>query len=351
MRRTVIASILIASLGIGPVAGGDLPRAYFEATGPGTWARYETTLSDGGKNTATYTRLADESGAFVVEVTTEFLEGPATGHRSVSIFVLDPDFDWKQRFLSFGKALSGATFVMEGRPPMPQPEKMVEAMRESMADFAGGFKAAGTTTRGGVECDLYTYKAVLGGPNSGTMGGEVCLNADVPFAVVHQTATSHGEKSGESSFETRLLESGAAPPRPAPMQAAVSAPEEAPGSPKAARTNIAMAFKRGFIALDFRVLANTGGRVFDVAVTNLGSEPLIVGAGTSTYAFEVGPPIGTLFFQPVSNQDLALGPGETSGVFRAAQTDERGVRSGSFRLVMVEGIPTFTGEVEVGKIE
>ena len=115
--------------------------------------------------------------------------------------------------------------------------------------------------------------------------------------------------------------------------------------------NIALAYQRGAIALDFRVPANTGGRVLEVAMTNLGIEPLVIGVGTNTYSFEVGPPIGTLFFQPVHEQEIKLAPGETSSEFHAAQNDDRGVRKGSFRLINYRGVPTLTGNVEVGKIK
>ncbi len=336
--------------GAGPVSAGDLPLAYFEATQPGDWARYETTVSGGGKNAATYTRLADEGGGFAVEVATEFLEGPGAGGSATSVFTLAPDFDWKRRFLSFGKSLTGATFVMEGRPPMPQPAHMVAAMREAMADFAGGFDAAGRAMHGGVECDVYTFRAVLGGPNSGTMNGKVCLSAAVPFGVVHQSATSRNESSGESSFETILVDSGSGTPRSAPLQAA-DQPAEPGGKGAAKRMNVALAYQRGAIALNFRVRADAGGRVLEVSLTNLGAEPLVIAVGTTTYAFEVGPPIGTLFFRPVYEQDVELAPGETSAELHAAQDGKRGARAGSFRLVMVSGVPTLSGEVTVGKIE
>lgn len=350
MKHTILFGALLALLGVDPGQAGDLPRAYFEETQPGAWARYETSVTGGGKNAATYTRLADESGGFVVEIVTEFLEGAGAGGSSTSIFALNPNFDWKRRFLSFGKGLSGATFIMEGRPPMPQPEKMVAAMRDSMADFGGGFSATGTAIRGGIECDVYSFRAVLGGPNPGTMSGEVCLSAAVPFGVVHETATTRNEKSGESSFETLLVGSGSGSPRDAPAQKA-ALPAERPPQPTAKRLNIAMAYQRGAIALDFRVRANTGGRVLEVALTNLGEEPLVISVTTSTYSFEVGPPIGTLFFQPVYEQDVALAPGETSDEFHAGQSAGRGVREGTFRLVNERGVPTLTGDMKVGKIK
>lgn len=350
MRHTILLGALLAGLGAETMSAGDLPRAYFEATEPGSWARYETSLSEGGKNAATYTRLSDEGGGFVVEVATEFLAGPGAGGSSTSIFTLAPDFDWKRRFLSFGKALTGTTFVMEGRPPMPQPERMVAAMRESMADFAGGFEAAGSATRGGVECDVYTFRAVLGGPNPGTMDGEICLSSVVPFGLVRQSATMRNEKTGESSFETLLVDSGAGAPREAPVQAVARPLEPAP-APAAKRMNIALAYQRGAIALDFRVPGDSGGRLLQVALTNLGAEPLVIGVGTSTYAFEVGPPIGTLFFQPLEEQDVELAPGETSSELAASQNETRGVRGGAFRLVMVRGVPTLTGSVKVGRVE
>ena len=77
----------------------------------------------------------------------------------------------------------------------------------------------------------------------------------------------------------------------------------------------------------------------------------MIGVGTSTYAFEVGPPIGTLFFAPVYEQDVELAPGETSSEFHAAQDADRGVRAGSFRLANKRGVPTLTGDVKVGKIK
>ena len=115
--------------------------------------------------------------------------------------------------------------------------------------------------------------------------------------------------------------------------------------------NIALAYQRGAIALDFRVPGDSGGRLLQVALTNLGAEPLVIGVGTSTYAFEVGPPIGTLFFQPLEEQDVELAPGETSSELAASQNETRGVRGGAFRLVMVRGVPTLTGSVKVGRVE
>lgn len=345
MRSAVLLATLLAPLATDAASAGDLPRAYFAATAPGSWARYETSVSGGGRNAATYTRLEDADGGFVVEIASEFLEGPGAGGRSTSVFTLAPGFDWEKRFLSFGKALAGATFIMEGRPPLAQPQRMVQAMRDSMADYAGGFGTAGTATRGGVECDLYTFSAALGGPSPGTMSGEMCLSAAVPFGVVHQRATMRNESSGESSFETHLVDSGRGAPRAAPGQAAARPPGAA-----AERMNIASAYQRGAIALDFRVPANTGGRVLEVALTNLGAEPLVIDVGTSTYAFEVGPPVGTLFFQPVYERQVELAPGETSSELHAGQSGDRGVREGTFRLVMVQGVPTLSGKVTVGKI-
>jgi hypothetical protein len=346
MRHVILAGLLLVSVGTGRVSAAELARAYFEATAPGDWARYETTTSEGSKTAATYTRLADEAGGFVVEVLTEFMEGPGVGGRSTGIFFLDPDFDWQHRFLSFGKALTGVTFVMEGRPPMPQTAEMVAAMRDGMADFEGGFEVSGTATHGGVECDVHRFRSVLGGPSPGTMDGELCLNASVPFGLVHETAASHSEKAGESSFETLLVDSGSGVVRSAPVREAVL-----PADPTAQRMNIALAYQRGTIALDFRVVAGSGGRALRVTLTNLGTEPLVIGVGTSMYAFEVGPPIGTLFFQPVYEGDVALGPGETSDEFHAAQGADRRAREGSFRLVMESGVPILTGDVTVGSIE
>ena len=346
MRYTTRLAILLAALTSPFLFAGDLPQPYFVATEPGSWVRYETSTSDGAKTAATYTRLSDEAGGLVVEIQTEFLEGPGAGGQSTSIFRVSPDFDWQHRFLSFGKALTGATFVMDGRPPMHQPEQMVAAMRDSMADFAGGFEADGAATHGGVECDVYTFQAVLGGPNPGTMSGEVCLSAAVPFGLVHESAMMSNQQSGESSFETVLVDSGSGAPRAAPAQVAEPAPE-----PDAKRLNIALAYQRGVIAFDFRVPANTDGRVLELSLTNLGTEPLVIGVGTSTYAFEVGPPIGTLFFTPVYEQDVELAPGATSDEFHTSQMGDRGVREGSFRLVMKQGVPTLSGDIKVGKIK
>jgi hypothetical protein len=345
VRLALLFASLLATFCTSPASGADLARAYFEATEPGSWARYETSTLGGGRNAATYTRLSNEGGGFVVEVATEFLEGAGVGGGSTSVFELAPEFDWKRRFLSFGKSLTGVTFVMKGRPPMPQPERMVAAMRESMADFTGGFEAVGTATHAGITCDVYTFQAVLGGRNPGTMSGELCLSAAVPFGLVHQTATMRNE-SGESAFETVLVDSGSGSPRAVPVP-----PAAQPAPPTAKRVDMALAYQRGVIALDFRVRENTGGRVLEVALTNLTEEPLVIGVGTTTYAFEVGLPIGTLFFQPVYDQQIALAPGQTSDEFHAGQPQGRGVREGDFKLVMKSGSPTLSGSMKVGKVK
>ncbi len=336
---------LSACLTTGTLLAGELPQAYFEPTAPGSWAKYETTTADGSKTAATYTRLADESGGLAVEILTEFVSGPNSGNESKSIFKLDPHFDWQRRFLSFGKALTGATFVMEGRPPLAQPEQMVQAMRDAMAEFSS-FESAGSATDDGVTCDLYEFQAVLGGPNPGTMTGKVCLSRSVPFGLVYQETTSRNERSGESSFETRLVDSGSGAVRNYPKPKVAST-----ATATAQRLNIALAYQRGSIALNFRVRANTGGRAFGVTLTNLTDQPLVIGVGKTTYAFEVGFPIGRLYFQPVYEGDVALDSGETSDEFHAGQIADKGVREGSFRLVMKRGKPTLSGEYKVGKIK
>ncbi len=338
MKAVSAVAATLVFLGAGSLMAGDLPRPYFGSTSPGSWARYETTTSAGARTAATYTRLADRDGGFVVEIETEFLEGPGAGGGSTSIFVIEPGFDWQNRFLSFGKALSGASFVVAGSAPMEQAPSMVTAMRDSMADFGGGFDAGGSATHGGVECDVFSFRAVLGGPNPGTMTGETCLNAGIPFGLVHQKSTSNHKKSGESSFETVLVDHGTT---------AVRTLERA----EARRIDVALAYQQGAVALDFRVPEGGDGRTLEVTLTNISTDRLIVAVGTSTYAFELGVPLGTFFFQPDAALEVELLSTETSEVFTATQGSGRGLKGGAFRLIMAQGVPKVAGDgMKVGAV-
>ena len=179
MKQTVLSALLVTAVGAGLASAGTLPRAYFGATGPGSWAKYETTVPGSGKNLATYTRLEDENGGFVVEVVTEFLEGAGCwGRRSDEHLHAGPG-------LRLGVAVSsasarrstGATFVMEGRPPMPQPK----TDGGGDAGVHGGLQPVDSTRRErrrAVESSATCTPSMLcsAGRISGTMNGEVCLS-------------------------------------------------------------------------------------------------------------------------------------------------------------------------------
>lgn len=360
MRREIWVGILLTACGAAASLSGELPHDYFAATPPGSWARYETTMANGDKTAATYRRLADEDGAFVLEVTTEFVTGQAQGQTSASIFSLEPEFDWKSRLMEFGKALTGIVFVMEGRAPMPQNARMVAVMSDGMAEYEEPFEARGTATHGGIGCDVYGFGATLGGANPGTIDGEICLSAEVPFGRVHEASTMRQEKTGETSFETVLVDHGKGDPRAAPVRVAAASepagrvePAESakPAESKPRPTYLALAYQRGLVAFDFTVVSGSGGRELDVELTNLGSEPIVVSFDTTTLALEVGPPIGVLYFRPAESTRVAIAPGETAAPFRASQDPGRGVKSGSFRLVMKRGRPTLRGDLKVGKVQ
>jgi hypothetical protein len=210
MRAWSIA--LIALLAAGAASGADSTgyrKAYFGATKVGAWAQY-TMLVDGQTNIGSRaTRLADAYGQQQLEVRVKvMMQGKLTP--SFTVYALQEGYSLENDALGFGKAVVAATTRQEKTDPRSMDSEMLAIMRKTMPDYAASARFVGTEKIGGKLCDRYTYtNRYPGNPAAQIETGELCLDATVPFGLVHQKAVTRDE-SGKfvSRFDMRLVESG-----------------------------------------------------------------------------------------------------------------------------------------------
>ena len=337
-----------------------LQKAYFAATAPGTWARYESRweMPDGmaGSNIYTYIRAPDSAGRVLIEVDTETLAGPGTGMTNRQLFVMEPGFDLAKNFLNHVMFMEASVAQSGDGAPSLMQQNVIDIMRQSAGDLTNSVTFQGRTTRDGVECDHYAYSYTSGGPHPTLQEGEICLNATVPFGVVFQKGRvldAAGELS--SSFEQKLLDSGAGTTAAAVLLAMV--PEAEPATPEGAASEVGEsislleAYQREKISLVVEVEEGTGGRRLNVIAHNTTDEPveLVVPGGPLTIPADS--PLGDLRLVVAEDHRFSLSPSGSSPAFAAGQPGERGATSGRFQLTVYEGQPLFQGTVEVGPLE
>jgi hypothetical protein len=339
--------------------GGSLEKAYFAATTPGAWAKYESSweMPDGkaGTNIYTYIRASDDADRVRIELCTETLSGPGEGMTTRQLFVMEPGFDLARDFMNRMMYLEASAAQTGDGTTTLIPDNVIEIMRSSAGDMTKSVTLSGSRTIEGHDCDHYTYSYRLGGPHSTLQEGEICLDETVPFGLVSQTGrTIDDEGVTVSSFEQKLVASGTGQTASAALLAmtpatASAAPESAaPGAlPSLPFTE---AYLTGTIRLFVQVVEGSGGRRLDITALSQADEPfeLVVPAGMLT--IPAGSPIGDLNILVNENLELPLAPGESSPPISTGQPGERGATGGSFQLTVHEGEPLYQGTVEVGPL-
>lgn len=213
----ILSVIAILQMNTPQLGAGSLEKAYFAATPPGAWAKYESSweMAGGiaGANAYTYIRASDSDGRVQVETTTHVLAGPGEGVTTRQLFIMEPDFDLARDFMNRMSYLEASAAQSGEGPASLMQANVIEIMRASVGDLTNSVTFKGSKTIDGHECDHYVYSYSTGGSSVTHQEGEICLDEAVPFGVVFQKGRSTDQDGALiSSYEQKLVESGAGSP-------------------------------------------------------------------------------------------------------------------------------------------
>ncbi len=226
MRKTVIrlAALLTLTLGTALPAArsgpGGLPRAFFSATTPGSFARYERTTTDArgrvSVTIATISRLANEGGEVWLEVRREPGSG-GEGKTSTVKYLLNEGFEVEKNVLDYRRYIDRVIAQDEGNPAVELPMYAFRTQYASFlsnVDYSAGVTPRGTETVDGRACERYGLSGTFRVPVAlwsvaRTYEGDLWLNDSVPFGRVKESIVVKDRKGNlVSTSETRLLETG-----------------------------------------------------------------------------------------------------------------------------------------------
>jgi hypothetical protein len=339
---------------------GSLQKAYFAATHPGTWAKYESSweMPDGmaGINIYTYIRAAESADRVRIEIDTETLAGPGEGMISRQLFVMEPGFDLAKDSLNRMMFVEASIAQTGNGTPSLMQDNVVEITREPAGDVTNSFTFKGQATIGGRDCDHYGYSYKSGGPRVTIQEGEICLDETVPFGVVFQKGRVTDETGNlVSSIEQKLLESGTGTSGAAAVLATtpMAAPSSLEGTTATELPSLPLleAYQREKIRILVEVEEGSEGRRLRVIALNKTDEPfdLVVPEGPLTIPADS--PLGVLRLVIEEEQRFSLSPGGGSPPFAAGQSGEREATAGKFQLTVHEGQPLFQGSATVGPMK
>jgi len=321
---------------------GELKKDYFGATKPGDWITQELSSPDGSRSTYISTRLPDEDGRVVVELSVKVLKGPGEGSESKNTVHLPSDFNFARDWLSYGKFTEKMSMEYSGTV-MPIDDTTLAAIRNSSKDYRNAVTFVGTETVDGYECDHYTYTVSIGDPVMSEESGDLWLSDAVPFGIVRQSATSKSDNDRiTQSYDIRLTEVGRVTAvEAAPEQTAVPAPE------LVTRATVSEAYESELLALDIKVTPGTGGRELQVSLRNKTAHELtvILDAGYVTILGEL--PVEELQLMVKEYAEIIIPPESSSEPVSVRQRGTRGPVEGTFTLSVYEGTHLFTGSTTV----
>jgi hypothetical protein len=356
--QIILAAMIVAgsALAADPVG---YRKPYFGATKPGSWAQY-TMHVDGQPDIGTRTtRLADADGLQQLEVRANVtVQGRLMP--SFTVYTLQRGFSLENDALGFGKAVAAASMRQAKGRPRPMDAETLSAMRKTMPDYAASAHFVGTENIGGKLCDRYSYTNRYPGNPPQIETGELCLDASVPFGLVHQKAVTK-EESGKvvSRFDMLLVDSGTGAVRAA-GSAPKSAPTATPTAPPAPRAapaapagpiTLADAYKKGFVKLAITVADSGNGRNVRVVFKNKREQALTLAIPAGAITLDVDTPLDKLRLEAPAAQTLTIAAGASSAPIEMLQGGQRRVVKGSFEVSVYEGTPIFSGSVTVDTVK
>ncbi len=223
MKRTahLFALGIVISLAAGAARAdlATLKKAYFGASKPGAWAKWEQTTTDPKGKTSvvemTMARLENEGELVWMEVRVE----PKAGSKqkpSTTRYLLNPQYQPEKNPLDFVKYIERIIVQEDGKEAAEMPWEMVRPMMQGvlgMVDFGSDVVEKGAETVDGRACERfgmsgrYEFK-ILFFNMKGTYESDLWLSDSVPFGRVKETDVVKDDKGNVTRTEWKLVGSG-----------------------------------------------------------------------------------------------------------------------------------------------
>lgn len=340
--------LMVVLLGITVTLGhaGDLPKGYFVATEPGTWAEYSLEAA-GVKYSSSSQRNADENGHVVIEETVKVKTGPGAGTESKNTFVLPKDFNISDDLLSYGKFTEKMS-MKAGSVEMPIDATTLAAIKKGAKDFRGAVTFEAVEKVGGRSCDRYAYSVAIVGPAPGKETGQLWLDRTVPFGIVRQVATSfNADGSVASSFELTLQDTGRV--QLEGVEAATpAAPVEKPAPPPV--VSLIDGYKAGRVGIEVTAAEGSNGQLLHLVFINKTDALLTVKLAAGALTIPASDPINSLRIVVEKPADIVIPAGSASEALTVEQQPGRGPIAGKCELSVYEGTLLFSGSATLGTV-
>ena len=343
MRRASIAIVLIFIAPLSFASGWK--KAYFGATKPGSWARYQTSVKGGTVSTSTYTRLSDDNGAPRIAINSDAAEGQGA---SSNEYTLTKSFPLDRELIDFNAAVTAGLWSANDEPLAPMDPKWIAAMK-SAVPLGASVTFKGTETVLGKTCDRYGFTIKTPGDKNvaSVETGDVWMSDAVPFGLVKQTWLSKYTASGKTKYEMEqtLIASGL---KDSP--GVVAAAKSKAKAPVTSTMNVKDAFDKEAISISATVDPARNGERVHLVITNQGEQPitLVVPKGKTTLHVDI--PLDDFNFEVSKSQSFSLPPGGKASV-DVKQTGEYRALKGTFELTVYEGKPMFSGSATMGWVK
>lgn len=221
-RIPVLSAVLLLALGSSAPAAdlATFQKAYFNATRPGAWVKYEQTSTDPKgkvqKSEVTMSRLEGDGNSVWFEMRMVPKEG-AKGKPTTMKYRLNTDFKVEKNALDYMKYVEKMIMQEDGKEAMEYPANMIGQMTAAFAskvDYGANIASLGPCEgsgkigekyliKGSFEVDLVIMKM------KGTSESEICMSDSVPFGRLYEkTVTTSDKGKPMGTIESRLIDSG-----------------------------------------------------------------------------------------------------------------------------------------------
>jgi hypothetical protein len=221
-RIHVLSAVLLLAVGSAAPAAdlATLQKAYFGSTKPGSWVKYEQTLTDAKgkaqKSEVTLSRLSGDGDRIWFEMRMVPKEG-AKGKPTTMKYLLNTDFKVEKNALDYMKYVERLIMQEDGQEAMEYPVDMmaqVGAAFASNVDYGADVSSLGPCGADGKTGEKVRIQGsfdvkVVFMRMKGTTDSELCMSDAIPFGrLSEKTVTTSDKGKLMNTSEMRVLDSG-----------------------------------------------------------------------------------------------------------------------------------------------
>lgn len=221
-RFHVLAGVLLLGLGTAAPAAdvATIQKAFFGATKPGSWVKYEQTSTDAKgkaqKSEVTLSRLEGEGARVWIEMRAVPKEG-AKGKPTTLKSLVNADFRVEENALDYLKHIEKIVMQEDGKEATEFPPEMMQQMAAAFmtnVDYGASVTSLGPCGADGKTGEKVSIQGsfdvkILFIRMKGTTESELCMSASVPFGRLYEKTLTKDDKGKlVSTTEMKVLDSG-----------------------------------------------------------------------------------------------------------------------------------------------